>query len=120
MVHGRAWRMVRLEWPAIRGDLDRGILSPLGLVRTKSRDPRDLGANHQVLAWGYDLEGTRLTLRLYDPNHPDDDQVTMSLDIGRPRRPTPVTCSHGGTVWCFFRTGYHFKDPRPALAALRT
>ena len=119
MVRGRAWRMVRLEWPAIRGDLERGTLSPLGLVRVKSRDPRHLGANHQVLAWGYDLAGTRLTLHLYDPNHPDDDEVTLSLDIGRPRRPTPVTSSHGGTVWCFFRTAYHFKDPRPALTALR-
>jgi hypothetical protein len=117
MVRGRAWRMVRLEWPAVRGDLERGTLSPLGLVRTKSRDPRDLGANHQVLAWGYDLTGTRLTLRLYDPNHPDNDNVTLSLDTARPRRPTPVTCSHGGPVWCFFRTAYRFKDPRPALAA---
>ena len=69
MVHGRAWRMVRLEWPAIRGDLDRGTLCPLGLVRAKSRDPRDLGANHQVLA-GATTTGTRLALRLYDPNHP--------------------------------------------------
>jgi hypothetical protein len=118
-VHGRAWRMVRLEWPAIRGDLDRGILCPLGLVRTKSRDPRDLGANHQVLAWGYDLDGTRLTVALYDPNHPDDDDVTLSLDVGRPRRPTPVTSSRGGPVWCFFRTAYRFKDPRPTLTALR-
>jgi hypothetical protein len=119
MVHGRAWRMIRLEWPAIRGDLDRGTLSPLGLVRVKSSAPGELGRNHQVLAWGYDLEGTRLTLRLYDPDHPDDDQVTMSLDIGRPQQPTPVTCSHGGTVWCFFRTAYRFKDPRPALGGLR-
>jgi hypothetical protein len=119
MVHGRAWRMVRLEWPAIRGDLDRGTLCPLGLVRAKSRDPRDLGANHQVLAWGYDLIGTRLTLRLYDPNHPDNDDVTLSLDTARPRRPTPVTSSHSATVWCFFRTAYRFKDPRPALTAVR-
>jgi len=120
LVRGRAWRMVRLEWPAIRGDLDRGVLSPLGLVKVKSRDPRDLGANHQVLAYGYDLEGTRLTLALYDPNHPNNDRVTLSLDIGRPRRPTPVTSSHGGQVWCFFRTAYRFKDPRPALTPLRT
>jgi hypothetical protein len=28
-VSGRAWRTVGLEWPAIRDDLDRGILSPL-------------------------------------------------------------------------------------------
>lgn len=118
LVHGRAWRMIRLEWPGIRGDLERGSLSPLGLVKTKSRNPRDLGANHQVLAWGYDLEGTGLTLRLYDPNHPDDDEVTMALDIGKPRRATKVTCSHGGTVWCFFRTAYQFKNPRPALATL--
>jgi hypothetical protein len=118
VIHGRAWRMIRLEWPAIRSDLDRGTLSPLGLVKAKSRDPRQLGRNHQVLAWGYDLDGSRLTLRLYDPNHPDDDEVTMTLDIGHPRRPTRVTCSDGGTVWCFFRTAYRFKDPRPALVAL--
>jgi hypothetical protein len=59
-----------------------------------------------------DLTGTRLTLRLYDPNHPDDDNVTLSLDTAR-RRPTPVTCSHGGPVWCFFRTAYRFKAPPP-------
>src|SRR4030095_3558548 len=47
---------------------------PRGLVKAKSRAPRDLGANHQVLAYGYELDGTRLTLRLYDPNPPDDDQ----------------------------------------------
>jgi hypothetical protein len=58
-------------------------------------------------------------MRLYDPNHPDNDQVTLSLDIGRPRRPTPVTSSHGGPVWCFFRTAYRFKNPRPALTAQR-
>ncbi len=118
VIHGRAWRMIRLEWPAIRSDLDRGTLSPLGLVKAKSRDPRQLGRNHQVLAWGYDLDGSRLTLRLYDPNNPDDDEVTMTLDVGHPRRPTKVSCSDGGTVWCFFRTAYRFKDPRPALVAL--
>jgi hypothetical protein len=64
--------------------------------------------------------GPATYLKLMHPALPDGDHVTMSLDIGRPRRPTPVTCSHGGTVWCFFRTGYHVKDPRPALAALRT
>jgi hypothetical protein len=36
-----------------------------------------------------------------------------------PRRPTPVTNSHSATVWCFFRTAYRFKDPRPALTAVR-
>src|SRR5215207_2375711 len=68
------------------------------------------------LAMVHDRAGTRLTLRLYDPNHPDNDEVTLSLDTARPRRPTPVTSSDGATVWCFFRTAYSFKDPRPALA----
>ena len=116
-VRGRAWRMLREEWPAIRDNLDRGTLSPLGLVTTKSSNPLDLGRNHQVLAWGYDLDGTQLTLRLYDPNHPDDDDVTLSLDVGHPGRATPVRCSHRRRpVWCFFRTSYQFKDPRRALA----
>jgi hypothetical protein len=70
-----------------------------------------------VLAWGYDLDGTGLTLRLYDPNHPDDDDVTLSLDVGHPRQATRVHYSHGRRpVWCFFRTSYQFKDPRPATA----
>jgi hypothetical protein len=56
------------------------------------------------------------------PALPDGDRAMVrgraSLDTARPRRPTPVTCSHSGPVWCFFRTAYRFKDPRPALAAL--
>ena len=39
MVHGRAWRMIRLEWPAIQGDLERGTLSPLGLVGPSPATP---------------------------------------------------------------------------------
>jgi hypothetical protein len=112
----RAWRMVRDAWPRVRADLDRGVPCPLGLVRAKSLNPFDLGQNHQVLAYGYDLEGAALTLCLYDPNYPDDDGVTMSLEVGDATRATPVRYSHGGRVWCFFPTPYRFRDPAPALA----
>ena len=75
-----------------------------------------VGRNHQVLAWGYDLQGTRLTLRIYDPNRPNDDRVALTLDTARPRTATEVHCSRGDSVCCFFRTSYSFTDPRPVFA----
>ena len=68
------------------------------------------------LAWGYDLRGTRLTLRLYDPNRPGDDQVALTLDTAHPRQVTPVRCTRGDSVCCFFRTDYEFRDPGTAFA----
>jgi hypothetical protein len=109
--HGRAWVMIKEEWPKIKQDLDNGVLSPLGLVTLKSRDPFELGKNHQVLAYGYDLTGSHAEIYLYDPNHPDDDTVTMSLDLGDPMRTTKVTYSTGETVICFFRDDYRFSAP---------
>lgn len=111
----RAWRMIRVEWPAIRADLDRGVLCPLGLITTKSYNPLVVGRNHQVLAWGYDIRDTRLTLRVYDPNRPNDDHVALTLDTAHPRQATQVTCSRGDSVCCFFRTDYTFADPRKAF-----
>jgi hypothetical protein len=114
--HGRAWIMINQYWPLIKADLDNGIPSPLGLVEVKSVNPMDLGKNHQVLAYGYQLNGTSLAMSVYDPNHPDDDNVTMVLDIGNPAHTTPVTYSDGSTIWCFFRTNYVFKDPSSITA----
>ena len=84
--------MVNLEWPAIRTELDGGQLSILGLVKVIGLDPKQLALNHQVVAYGYDLEGTTVTLRIYDPNHADDEEVTLQFDTadprGRDRRPS--------------------------------
>ncbi len=41
---------------SIRSDLDRGIPCALGLVTVASHNPADLGLNHQVLAYGYDVD----------------------------------------------------------------
>lgn len=109
--HGRAWRMAN-EWPKVRADIDAGHPSPLGLVRIKSTNPVDLKHDHQVLAYGYALEGSALTLRLYDPNHPGRDDVTMSLDVADPTRPIPVTVSPpGAPVYAFFRINYTRAAP---------
>lgn len=113
--HGRAWLMVREEWPKIRADLDAGHPSPIGLVRVRSSDPFDLKENHQVLAYGYDLDGPMLTMRLYDPNRPRRNDVTLSLGIADPNAPTPVrTFPAGPRVFAFFRVPYTRSAP-PAL-----
>ena len=113
-VRGIAWRTIRGHWPKIRADLDAGRLSTLGLVRTRSFNPLDLGRNHQVVAYGYDLDqdGSRLTIHVYDPNHPDDDGRALSLSPAEPTRATPVTYVSGELpVRGFFRTSYRTKDP---------
>ncbi|HEX3962662.1 MAG TPA: hypothetical protein VHZ03_39530 [Trebonia sp.] len=110
--HGRAWIMINRSWPAIRGDLNAGMPSPVSLIRVKSLNPMDLGINHQVLAYGYELTGTALTIYFYDPNHPDDDAVTMSLNIANPAKATPVRYSADNEpVYCFFRSNYTFRSP---------
>src|SRR5262249_47373443 len=43
------------EWPKVRALLDGGHVAPLGLIKAHSYSPKDLSRNHQVLAYGYDL-----------------------------------------------------------------
>jgi hypothetical protein len=110
--HGRAWIMAMEEWPKVRRDIDAGHPSPLGLVRVRSHDPFDLKQNHQVLAYGYDLNGSALTLRLYDPNRPGRDDVSLSLGLADPTRPIAVrTFPAGPSVFAFFRVAYRAAAP---------
>jgi hypothetical protein len=103
---GRASVMLHDEWPRIQSLLDAGHPVPLGLVKVKSDQPQDLCKNHQVLAYGYDLNGTDLTLWLYDPNYADRDDVSLSLSIGTVHAPVPVVYTPPETVYCFFHTPY--------------
>jgi hypothetical protein len=108
---GRIWRMARDEWPAIRSEIDDGHPCPVGLVRVTSTDPRDLKENHQVLAYGYGFDDSRITLRIYDPNRPGLDDVTLSLDRRWVAGSIPVETNPAGTrVYSFFRVAY-----RPAV-----
>lgn len=117
-VHGRPWVMIDESWPDVRGDIDAGILSPLGLIRVLSSDPRKLGQNHQVLAYRYAVDGNTITIGVYDPNHPGDDTVTLSFDASNPLAPTAVTYSAADApVYCFIRSEYAAHDPLPWRAA---
>lgn len=110
--HSRTYVMVHEEWPSIRTRLDAGQLVALGLVRVVDRDPRLLGRNHQVVAYGYDLDGSALALHIYDPNVPGGDGVTLSLDIADPGAAVaPAYTGPGPSVVCFFLTPYAPVDP---------
>jgi hypothetical protein len=111
---GRASVMVRDEWPHIQNDLDGGHPVPLGLIKVISANPHDLCKNHQVLAYGYDLDdddGTDLTLHLYDPNYANTDDVTLQLGIASVNVPVSVTYTPAEPVYCFFRTPYSAAMP---------
>jgi hypothetical protein len=110
--HSRTWVMIHEEWPRIRADLDAGRLSMLGLVRVVDVDPKKLGHNHQVVAYGYDLEGTALRIRIYDPNWPRDDTVSITLDLADERGAARATWSKpDADLMCFFRAPYTRVDP---------
>ncbi|HYT90672.1 MAG TPA: hypothetical protein VEL76_18335 [Gemmataceae bacterium] len=111
------WHTVHGEWPAIRADLDAGRPCPLGLLKVESLNPLDVGNNHQVLAYGYDLDEAAGTLKIlvYDPNCPDQDDVTLTVNVSDPANPSRIVYSADPKGRGFFRTRYAPGDP-PALS----
>jgi hypothetical protein len=116
------------EWPKIKADIDAGRPSPLGLVGGTWKVPGDavgqvkqLGHCHQVLAYGYTLDDAhKLTLRVYDPNDPDDDGSVIQMSLANPSKKSPITTpqitSHiagHGAFRAFFRHGYYSRATLP-------
>jgi hypothetical protein len=77
---GRQTRDVEL--PKIRRSIDGGRLAMVGLVRHLGWNPMQQTESHQVLAYGSETFGRVTTLRIYDPNWPDHDDVTISVEPG--------------------------------------
>ena len=110
--HGRAWVTVRQEWPKVRADIDAGRPAPLGLIRIRSSSPFDLKHDHQVLAYAYAEAGPQVTLRVYDPNWPGNDDRTLSFDTADPTTPLSVAVEpDDGPVYAFFRVDYRPAAP---------
>jgi hypothetical protein len=63
----------------VRAEIDGGRLPLVGLIRHHGWNPMELDRDHQVLAYGYAIDGPTTTLRIYDPNWPDRDDVTVTL-----------------------------------------
>ncbi len=85
----RARIAVRDAWPGVRRAVDGGRPAAVGLIHAASADPRRLIGNHQVVAYGYELEASagRVSLAIYDPNHPDDDAIHLRIALAGPRGP---------------------------------
>lgn len=118
--NSRAWKMICEEWPKIKVEIDRDRLCTIGLILLKSWMLGDLGKNHQVLAYGYDLDGDALKLNIYDPNAPGDDGASLSVSLADPGRSSPVVYANSGgkvrDALCFFKTAYRAKTP-PGLTS---
>jgi hypothetical protein len=85
---------------------------PLGVVTVASSKPADLGLNHQVLAYAYDRTGTEVSLRVYDPNRGQRDDVRIRFDETGATGPAfthNLDISH--PVRGFFRTEYTQVPP---------
>ena len=100
------------EWPKVRADIESGHPSPIGLITVKSSDPFDLNKDHQVLVVGFDLDGDAVTLRLYDPNQPGRDDISLRFSSSDPTRPQTLAIAPvGPPVLAFFRVGYQPASP---------
>ena len=108
----RARSTYEREWPKAKALLDGGRPALIGLIRTASWDPRTLTLNHQVMAYGYAEDGRGVTLRLYDPNWPDRDDVTITIHLDPAFRPTGLTQSTGEPLLGWFVLPYSSADPR--------
>jgi hypothetical protein len=109
---GTSHLTIESTMPTVRDTIDSGHPCPLGLVCIESTNPEDLGQNHQVLAYGYQDEGSMTTVFVYDCNWPDDDNVTISFDHTDPDHTTAFNYSTGDhNVRGFFATPYTASNP---------
>jgi hypothetical protein len=120
---GVSRRTVAAQWPRTKASLDAGIPAVLGLVTVASANPAKLRHNHQVLAFGYALSGSEVTVRVYDPNSGQDDNVCIRFDASSPARATAFShnMNLGWPVRGFFLAAYSpatpplADSPQPAI-----
>ena len=85
-----ARRSLEVDWPRIRAEIDAGRPAMVGLVRHHGWNPMQLDRDHQVLAFAYETDGPSgpTTIRLYDPNWPDRDDIAIHLSTAGFRQST--------------------------------
>jgi hypothetical protein len=108
---GLAARTIAVQWPRVRAQIDAGQPAALGVVTIASPNPLQLGRNHQVLAYAYQLDGTQVTLQVYDPNSGGADDVYIRFDPAAPGATFTHTVNIGWPVRGFFLTRYAPATP---------
>jgi hypothetical protein len=79
---GRDRETATKAWPAIKAEIDAGSPSMLGLVRRSGWNPLALGLGHQVVAYRYDETPIRVSIWIYDPNYPGNDNAVVWFERG--------------------------------------
>ena len=102
---------VETEWPRIKAEIDNGRLAVVGVIRHRGLNPMQLVRDHQVIAHGYAEDGRGVTLRLYDPNWPDHDDVTLHAELDPAFRPVRLTQSTGEPLFGWFLLPYSPRNP---------
>lgn len=71
------------ELPQIRERLQGGRFAQIGIVfRSTDDGPGNLWRNHQVLAYAWEESDRDITIRIYDPNYPLDDEARIVITGG--------------------------------------
>ena len=83
-------RTIEAEWPRIRAEIDAGRLTMVGLIRHHGWNPMHLDRDHQVIAYAYETDDPAgpISIRIYDPNWPDHDDVMLHLSSAGFRQST--------------------------------
>jgi hypothetical protein len=73
----------------------------------------DLGRNHVVLAYDYQLTDDNLTIQVYDPNTGPADEIYLGLSLAAPHRSTSIThnIDIGHSIRGFFPVRYRPRNP---------
>jgi hypothetical protein len=116
---GLRMRSMAIQWPKIRAQLDAGQPAAIGLVTVAGRSPLQLGRNHQVLAYGYQLAGTQITLHVYDPNSGPADDVYIRFDPGAPGLGFAHSINIGLPIRGLFLTPYSPAAPPGTVSPKR-
>ncbi len=104
---------IEADWPRIRARIDAGQLAMVGLVRARSAGPRSLVGHHQVVAYAYRVTPAEIRLAVYDPNHPDRDDVELVVDLGPGGVPSRLAQTTGEPLRGFFLSRYRPEPPGP-------
>jgi hypothetical protein len=72
-----------IQWPPIMAKLDFGIPTTVCLIRAGRGAVSSIGDNHQVIAYGYSINSGRVTLNVYDPVYPNNDNVVVGFSLGQ-------------------------------------
>lgn len=85
----------------ILSGLNKQIPVPFTLILAHTWNPDRLGENHQVLATGYTIEKEYTTLRIYDPNYPNQHRYLQFTN----KKPVHISM-HGQPVRAIHKMQY--------------